>query len=110
MKHYLITFHESDGNDCTVYEAIRAGDTKENALSILAYEVESAMVKNGTEFEDDGSEFGYYFQCPDDCESLADDSGECCGMHSGGISLRSVKTFATEVEAKAARSVYHSEY
>jgi hypothetical protein len=114
MKTYLITFDESDGNDCTVYEAIIPAENPDMALMILADSVEAAMRSNDTVYETDGSEFGYYFGCPDDCDTLqsldACDSMEPCGIHAGGISLRTVETFDAYDAARAARSKFHLEW
>jgi hypothetical protein len=110
MNAYLITWHESDGNDCTVYETIVEAVSEENALSVLAYQVEKMLNAKGVEYSDDGSEFGYYFECPDDCESLADAFDfEECGIHSGGIALRDVQKFNTVPEARADMCNYHTE-
>jgi hypothetical protein len=90
MGFYVVTFHETDGNECTVYDAIVKADSEEHALSILAYSVESSMNENGTRYEEDGSEFGYYF---------ADDEG--------GIALRDVTRYESLVDAEDACAFYH---
>lgn len=102
MGHYLVTWHETDGNDCTVYDSVIEAATEEKALSILAFNLECAMNDNKTPYSEDGSEFGYYFDCSDDCDE------ECDGH--GGICLRTVEVYATDKEAHAARSPWHTEY
>lgn len=101
-QHFVVTFHETDGNDCTVFDALIEATSQEQALAKLADSIESALVTNSTDFEDDGSELGYYFQCSADCD-------ENCDGH-GGIALRTVESFPTESEARASMSRYHSEW
>lgn len=108
--YYLITFTESDGNDCTVYDAIREAKDEPSAVEALAVEMEQTFIDNGTPYEPDGSELGFFFNCPDDCESLSNDNYEPCGLHSGGVCLREVLAFDTEAAAEAAHSYYHSRY
>ena len=108
---YLITFHESDGNNCTVYEAIREAENEDAALNALADEMVAHFDAAGIEYSEGGDLLDFYFECPDDCESLADDMpGEPCGLHGGGIVLRQVECFADESAARAARSSFHVEY
>lgn len=102
---YVITFHETDGNDATVYESVIEAASESHALDILSSSVEFTLEQNGTAFVPDGSEFGYYFTCPEDCEFAED--GEACGAHGGGIVLRDVEGFDTEREADEALRPYH---
>jgi len=101
-KHYLIVWHESDGNDCTVYDTIVMAESEEAALNLLGDALERQMAANGTSWQDDGNQLGYYFDCTEACE-------EACEGH-GGTSLRTVEEYATEEEARNARSRYHSEW
>lgn len=102
MKHYLVTWHETDGNDATVYDSIIEAPSEEGALSILSFNVERDMNETKTPYSDDGSEFGYYFECSEDCP-------EDCEGH-GGIVLRTVEAFETEQEARDAHPKYHILY
>lgn len=86
MKHYLITWHETDGNDCIVYDTIVAADSEELALDTLRLAVETDY--DG--LQDDGSEFGYYF---DDAD--------------GGLVLRDVQEFDSRAAAEAQCSIWH---
>ena len=101
MSHYLITWHETDGNDCTVFDTIVEAVDESAALAKLAAAVERELMGPYT---DDGSEFGYYFECPDDCGG-----GESCEGH-GGIVLRGVDAYPTEAEAIANLAGYHVRY
>lgn len=100
MRWYLIEWQESDGNDCTVFDTVLCADSEESALNILGDAMERQAKENSTELESDGNHLGYYFPCSDDCS-------EGCEGH-GGTSLRSVETFATEADARAAHSFYHT--
>lgn len=99
---YLITWHESDGNDCTVYDTVVQAETEDSALSLLADAMEKRMDENGTSYEEDGNHLGYYFNCSDDCH-------EDCEEH-GGTSLREVNSYETEDSARSAMSKWHSEW
>lgn len=99
---YLITWHESDGNDCTVFDTVIGAASQEEALTALATAVEKALTDSETEFEEDGSEFGYYFHCTKECPE------ECDGH--GGIALRTVEEYPTLAEARANMAQWHSEY
>lgn len=102
MAWHLITWHESDGNDCTVYDSVVEAADQDQALDTLAGSLEARMRENGTAWQEDGNVLGYYFDCSEDCS-------EDCEGH-GGTSLREVQTFATEAEAEAQRSRWHSEW
>ena len=97
--YYLVTFDETDGNDCTVYDTIIEAPSQKAALNTLSKHIEADLKG---EWTDDGSEFGYYFDCNSDCP-------EDCEGH-GGIGLREVEAHATEKDAQAARAPYHVEY
>jgi len=100
MNFYLVTFHETDGNDCTVYDCIVEATNESSALEDVAKSIEAVLTDNKTAFEDDGSELGYYFNCSEDCS-------EHCEGH-GGIALRTVEAYPTEHDAENARSKYHT--
>jgi hypothetical protein len=99
---YLIVWHESDGNDCTVYDTVVEAPTEDEALSLLGDALEARMTANGTDFQEDGNHIGYYFNCSEDCP-------EDCEGH-GGTSLRTVESYTTEVDARAMCSRWHSEW
>ena len=99
---YLITFDESDGNDCEVFDAIVEAKTEEEALGLLAKSVDARLVENGVDFEEDGSEFGYFFNCSEDC-------GEDCHGH-GGMGLREVVAYDTLADAGSNKASYHTEW
>lgn len=102
MQTFLITWHESDGNDCRVYDSIITAATEDDALSQLGDALESRMEHNGASYEADGNHLGYYFGCSEDCS-------EDCEGH-GGTSLREVQAFETEEGARNAMSRWHSEW
>src|SRR3990172_342019 len=97
---YLVTFHESDGNDCTVFDSIIAAESEDAAFNILHDAIEKTLKENKTSFEEDGNIVSFVFNCEDDC-------GEECQGH-GGISLREVEAFDTEAEAEPAPPTYPS--
>jgi hypothetical protein len=101
MAHYLVTFQESDGNDCTVYDAVVEADNEDAAYGRVCDAIEAQMKRDGTPYEDDG-DFGFYFDCGGECE------GECDGH--GGIVMREAVAYATLEEAEAGRSRYHVPY
>jgi len=100
MLSYLITFHETDGNDCRVYDAIVQAMNRDAAFAILAKSIEEKL--EGQDYEDDGSELGYYYHCGDDCP-------EDCEGH-GGIALRDVREYASHEEAVKNLAVSHSRW
>lgn len=102
MNAYLYVWHESDGNDCTVYDTVVLAESEDSANDIISAAIERTMTENGTSFEDDGNLLGYYFNCSEDCS-------EDCEGH-GGTSLREVTQYATEDEARKQMSRWHTEY
>lgn len=102
MPWFLITWHESDGNDCTVYDTVVNARTEDDALSTLGDALERQMRANGQDYEEDGNHLGYLFGCSEDCP-------EDCDGH-GGTSLRTVEVYTSELQAQAARSRYHSNW
>lgn len=102
MSWFLIVWHETDGNDCTVYDTVVEAATEDEALGKLGDALEKQMDANGTEYQEDGNHLGYYFGCSDDC---ADD----CDGH-GGTSLREVTAYPTEDDARKDCSKWHSEW
>ena len=102
MNAYLITWDESDGNDCTVYDTVITADSEDAALSTLSDALEAQMIANGTEWQDGGNYLDYMFNCAADCE-------EDCEGH-GGTNLREVQCFATEEDARNAMSRWHREW
>lgn len=101
---HLIVWDESDGNDCTVFDTVVEAPTADDACSQLADALEKAMTENGTGYQEDGNMLGYYFDC--DCDEA---NADTCDGH-GGISLRTVESYTTEDDARAAMSKWHREY
>lgn len=102
MPWFCIVWHESDGNDCTVYDTVVEAPTEDEALNLLSDALEKQMDANGTSYQEDGNHLGYYFDCAEDCP-------EDCDGH-GGTSLREVTTHTTEYDAMKARSRWHHEW
>lgn len=99
---YLITWHESDGNDCTVYDTLVEASSEDEALTLLGTALEAKLTENGTDFSEDGNQLGYTYDCAEDC-------AEFCDGH-GGTSLRTVERHNSELAARSAMSFYHSEW
>lgn len=104
MKHFLITWHESDGNDCTVYDSVVSADSEELALTVLALAVEADLDAGAgpDSYAPDCSEFGYDFLCSADCP-------EDCEGH-GGIVLREVTEYPSRDAAIADRNSWHCHF
>lgn len=98
MNHYMIVWHETDGNDCTVFDTIVRAKSEENAIKQLF----AAWIRNcpNAEVED----HGLYYPC-----NCSEEDAEYCEGH-GGTFIREVSTFKTRREAEAAKSIYHAEY
>lgn len=103
MSHYLVTFHETDGNDATVFDAIVEAADEQGAFCKVSDAIEADLTERGTSFETDG-DCGVYFQCEEDCPE------ECDGH--GGIAMRTAEPFETlEAAEKAQKAAYfHSRY
>lgn len=99
-RHWLITWHETDGNDCTVFDTYIAAESEDAALGILSDALAAACpdADKGCDFVD--------FTFPCDCDEK---NAEHCDGH-GGTALREVVEYASEKEARAARPFYHSRY
>jgi hypothetical protein len=121
VKYYLVTFHETDGNDVTVFDTIveidpcRDADVdhtgcesltcdtcKDAAFGVVYNAIAKRLKVDGIEASED--DFGFYFECDDLC---ADD----CQGH-GGITMRDAEIFETEEDAiKAQQAItYHSRF
>jgi len=98
MKAYLITWHESDGNDCTVYDSIIEAESEEKALDTL-HDQRNEKLKGRGEYEDDGNHLGFYFNCLEDCPE------ECEGH--GGTVHRETREYQTLEEAESNLASYH---
>ena len=99
--YYRITWHETDGNDCTVYETIVQASTEDSALEHL----HTYLQQQCPEAEDGGGDFlDFYFPC--DCDTNSDAYPDMCDGH-GGTSLREVEAF-TDDPGKG--SIWHVEY
>ena len=98
MTHYLVTWHETDGNDATVYDTVVEAATEDAAYE--AGSNEAYTYSNVINMESDG-DFGFYFpcDCPEDVE------WDCPGH--GGIVMRSAERFDTEDEARAEQRATH---
>ena len=97
MTHYLVTWHETDGNDATVYDTVVKADSEDAAYE--AGSDEAFTYSNMIDAEPDGG-FGFYFPC--DCP---EDTDYCDGH--GGIVMRSAERFDTEDEARAEQRATH---
>lgn len=120
-KFYLVTFHETDGNDCTVYDTIvqvkdctwdeQSGKPcercKDEAFGIVCDAIAKRLDEDGRAYSEDGS-FGFYFDCDSDGPYACTD--ECDGH--GGIVMRDAEGFRTEAEAEAEQKAayYHSRF
>lgn len=102
MPYYLITWHESDGNDCTVFDTVVHATDKDAALTTLSDAIEKSLDENGTEYENGGDWLDYYFSCSEDCD-------QDCEGH-GGIVLREVEEYPSEADARSNMARYHSEW
>lgn len=98
MKHYLITWHETDGNDCTVFDTYVAADTEDGALGVL----DNALHAACPEAEEGFDYLDMMFPC-----SCGEADAEFCEGH-GGTVLRKIVEYASEQEARTARPFYHS--
>lgn len=126
MKFYVAEVRDSDGNDCTVFDAVIAARDREHAVERLWDHLESR-------YPDDESDGGYgsYHPCScaewckqdggstNDCAAHTPDgdpdadckTAEGCDGH-GGITTPEpdqYQEFETEAEARAAMSRYHSQ-
>lgn len=108
MDWYLVTWHETDGNDCTVFDTIVQAENTEAAQNMVADAIEDMLTKNGQPFEGDG-DWGVCFNCTEDCGATVEDRELECQGH-GGTSLRDVEAFATEADARGALATYHTEW
>lgn len=98
IRHWLITWHETDGNDCTVFDTYAAAETEESALGVLS----DALAKACPDAEEGGDFVDFYFPCTDECAL------DCDGH--GGIALREIREFPSMQAACDARSFFHSTY
>jgi hypothetical protein len=126
MRFYLVTFHETDGNDTTVYDTIvkvpdqaecdRAtnGDVggEEIAYDKVATAIERTLTEKGIAFTED-VDGGVYFECMHRC-ATCDRDGACsydCQGH-GGTVMRSAEAFETLEDARKeqAERYYHARF
>lgn len=100
VRHWLITWHETDGNDCTVFDTYVAAETEESALDVLSDALATACpsAQEGCDFVD------FTFSC--DC---GEENAEHCDGH-GGTALREIREFPSMQAACDARPFYHSCY
>jgi hypothetical protein len=104
VKYFLVTFHETDGNDTTVYDSVVEAETEDAAFGKVADSIAADLDKAGTAYSEDG-DCGFYFDCTEECNGAEDCSH-------GGIVMRSAEEFASLPEAiKAQEAIYyHSRY
>lgn len=100
---YLAEIRESDGNDCTVYDAIVEADSQEAASDKLHKEIEAAWAN----LESDGG-FGYFFPC--DCPESEDGYSDC--SHGGILAPEpeGYEAYETFEKARDARRIYHCRF
>ena len=103
MKYFLVTWHETDSNDVTVYDTIveidpcRDADVdhtgcesltcetcKDAAFGVVCNAIAKRLDEDGKPYSEDGG-FGFYFDCSEDC-------AEECEGH-GGIVMRDAEGF-----------------
>ena len=106
MAWFSVTFHETDGNDCTVYDTVVEAETEDEAFGKVADSLEKTLTADGRGFEDDG-DCGFYFDC--DCEIPEGDENTWECSH-GGIVMREAERFEGEEGAEAAHLFYHCRY
>jgi hypothetical protein len=99
---YLITWHETDGNDCTVYDTVVQADCADDALTALDAAIEQQLTEQGNPYSSGGNLVDFYFDCDEDCP-------EDCEGH-GGIALRTIESYPTEAEARKQVSKWHLVY
>jgi hypothetical protein len=98
---WLVTWHESDGNDCTVYGTVVQAADADAAECAVGAAIEAQLTKDGVPFEPDGNALGVYFACSEDCP-------EDCEGHGGTASREVEGPFQDEASAREARPFYHS--
>jgi len=103
--YYTIVWHESDGNDCTVYDTIVERNDKEGAELALDATLEKHLKGNDQSAESDGNLLGFYFDC--DCEENPDADPETCDGHGGTCHRETMGPFPTYRDAEKACSNFH---
>lgn len=99
MPGYLIVWHETDGNDCTVFDTPLVATNDDEALKTLYASWEEHY---GADIEDAGCDpMGADFPC--DCTG---EHAEFCEGH-GGLQVREVLYCGSYEDAWQARSAYH---
>lgn len=117
-KFYIAEVRDSDGNDCTVYDALIAAESRDAASDKLWKYLEAAYPED----ESDGG-FGTYHPCdcvcdhnasPWDDDAKGHETGRCGDQgwecSHGGLLTDEPETFAeydTKVEARAEHAPYH---
>jgi hypothetical protein len=97
---YLIVWHATDGNDCTVFDTIVEAETEDKALHLLCDKILDDAPE-GTECDNE-FELACFFPC--DCGPDA----ECDGH--GGTYIRYIIEFDTLREAEDNKTCYHTPY
>ena len=113
MPTYLIEVRDSDGNDCTVYDALVTAPTRDAASAKLWARLEEWYPTD----EGDGG-FGTYHTCDCRCEHSTRDEALCDGCAQtwecshGGLTTNEdggdVEEYATVAAARQAHASYHS--
>ena len=110
---YIVEVQDSDGNDCTVYDALVQAPNRETAVERVFTE----WVEVEYPFDEEDGGYGTYHPCDcrcghykalEDCEAGCSDSWEC--SH-GGLLVsepEEAKEYPTEEEARACLVPYHS--
>ena len=100
MRHYLVTFHETDENDTTVYDCVVNAEDENGAFGKVADEIAKRLDTDGRPYSEDGG-FGFWFDC------TCDDADYCDGH--GGIVMRTAEPFEAEEDAIKEQQaiVYH---
>jgi hypothetical protein len=127
VKYFLVTFHETDSNDVTVYDTIveidpcRDADVdhtgcesltcvtcKDAAFGVVCNAIAKRLNEDGRPYSEDGN-FGFYFDC--DCE-IPEDEAETWECPHGGIVMRDAEGYATREDADKAQGAmfYHSRF
>lgn len=98
MSAYLIVWHETDGNDATVYDTVVSAKSKDAAVDKL---LDSQMASWPDAESDGDSGLLFACDCPEDTEN--------CDGH-GGTIIREIRSFRSLAQAREAMAFYHREW
>ena len=105
MKWYLFRIDYCYGNDNTVYDLVVTAESKDSACDNVAEYFDSQAAKKN--WESDGNFCSYYYPC--DCDEIDSDFGGDCS-HGGLLVGDNPEEYLSEELARAAGSIYHSNY